>query len=127
MSFIASERARSALRELPPLVEKIRSRDNDLAAQILFAAQSAALNLEEGSWKSGRDRSNRYRIAAGSASEARIGLRIAAALRYVGELEIAKAVGYLNEVLAILGKILGFERQGEGVAVRSRRRRSEEV
>ncbi len=114
MPFIASERALSALRELPPLVEKIRSRDNDLAVQIRTAAQSVALNLEEGSWKSGRDRSNRYRIAAGSASEARVGLRIAAALRYVSEAEIARAVHYLDEVLAILAKILGFERKARG-------------
>ena len=37
-----------------------------------------------------------------------MGLRIASALQYVNETEITAAVGYLDEVLAILAKILGF-------------------
>ena len=65
------------------------------------------LNLEEGTWKSGKDRLNRYRIAAGSAAECRAALRLAEALGYVGIDAIRAPLGTLDRVLSILWKLVG--------------------
>jgi len=104
MPFQASELAVEAIRAIRPVLDRLSERDSALRSQLLSAAQSVVLNLEEGSWKSGRDRLNRYRIAAGSAAEVRGALRVSEALGYV---TLAPALALLDRVLAILWKILG--------------------
>lgn len=89
------------------VLERLGERDTGLRTQLLSAAQSVVLNLEEGSWKSGRDRLNRYRIAAGSAAEVRGALSLSEALGYASVDEVTPAMDLIDRVLAILWKILG--------------------
>jgi four helix bundle protein len=106
MAFQASESALQAIRELRPVLVHLQKADAPLADQVRRAAQSLALNLDEGCWKAGRDRINRYRIAAGSGAEVRAALRVAEALGYLDETQIEPVVRLLNRVLAILWKII---------------------
>ena len=106
MAFQASELALEAIRLLRPILTRLRDADAGLADQVRRAAQSLALNLDEGCWKAGRDRINRYRIAAGSGSEVRMALRVAHALGYLEPDEIAPPIRLLDRVLAILWKII---------------------
>src|SRR2546427_2689519 len=52
-----------------PLVESLRQRDRDLAAQIKRATSSVPSNIAEGARRHGRDRRQHWLIAAGSAEE----------------------------------------------------------
>ena len=74
--------------------------DPDLADQLRRAASSMVLNIGEGSRRQGRDRMNRYRIAAGSAAETRDALAVARAWGYVDSIEAPLEA--LDRVLAIL-------------------------
>src|SRR5262245_1356900 len=51
------------------VVISIRRHDTKLAQQIIGSASSIAANLAEGNRRTGRDRMNFFRIAAGSADE----------------------------------------------------------
>ena len=107
MAFQASELAVEAVRAIRPVLDRLSERDTALRNQLLSAAQSVVLNLDEGSWKTGRDRLNRFRIAAGSAAEVRGALRVSEALGYVSLEDVSPALALLDHVLAILWKILG--------------------
>jgi four helix bundle protein len=107
MGFKATDHAFEAVEHLPTVFQLLRGHDGELADQMKRAAWSMVLNLEEGTWKSGRDRINRYRIAAGSASEVRASLKLALALGYVDQERIKKPLASLDQVLAILWKICG--------------------
>lgn len=107
MGFQASELAFEAAGGLRPAVDAIKPQDAELASQLRRAAWSMVLNLEEGTWKAGRDRTNRYRIAAGSASEVRAALRLAVAFGYVQAEAVQPTLELLDRVLAILWKIVG--------------------
>ena len=84
---------------------KIRQRDRDLAEQIRTAASSAALNLGEADGSQGGNRMERLRTAAGSNSEVRTALRVAAAWGYVEAAEIAAVDGKLDRIAAILYRL----------------------
>ena len=106
--FNALEISFSAIRELRDLLPSIRMRSAHLARQIEKAAASIALNLGEGSRRSGRDRLHHYRIAAGSADEVRCALKVAEALGYISTNRIARCLQLLDGVLAILWSITIF-------------------
>jgi len=92
----------TALRE--PLAV-IRAEDADLFRQIRRAGNSMPLNIAEGSRRVGKDRKHHWRIAAGSADEVRIGLRVAVAC---GELDAGVAqqsMELLDRVIAMLWKM----------------------
>ena len=107
MGFQATEHAFDAIRGIAPILTELKGRDCDLADQIRRATVSIVLNLEEGSWKSGKDRLNRYRIAAGSAAEVRAALRVAAAFGYVRQELVIGPIGSLDQMLAIVWRIAG--------------------
>ena len=71
------------LRELRPLMERIRSRDPNLADQLSRAATSIPLNLHEGAYSQGRNTRARFHTALGSAAEVRACLDVAEALGYL--------------------------------------------
>ena len=71
------------LRELRPLMERIRSRDSNLADQLSRAATSIPLNLHEGAYSQGRNTRARFHTALGSAAEVRACLDVAEALGYL--------------------------------------------
>ena len=85
MKFEAHEIALVMIQHIRPIVEVVQRHDPDLAKQMRRAAQSAPLNIGEGSQRSGKDRVYHYRVARGSAREALNGVRIAEAWGYVSE------------------------------------------
>jgi four helix bundle protein len=91
-----------ALRALRPLLVAIARSDGSLADQLRRAAPAIVLNLAEGSRRRGRDRTFHYRVAAGSADEAKACLDVAEALGYVDADEVAVARGRLDAVLGML-------------------------
>jgi len=113
MPFQASELAFRAIRALPEVFQQLRGKDSELSAQLRTAAWSMVLNLEEGTWKAGRDRINRYRIAAGSAAEVRAGLRLATEWGYVEVGLVREALTNLEQVLAILWTIVEERSSGK--------------
>ena len=90
----------SALR--PVLGELLKS-DRSLADQLRRAASSVVLNIAEGNRRTGKDRLHFFRIAAGSAAEARAALEVARAWGMVGAAPVAEAE--LDRVLAMLWRL----------------------
>ena len=69
--------------ELAGIVRLIERHDADLGCQIRRAATSIALNLAEGSARTGKDRLRMYRIARGSALEVLAALTTAVSWRHL--------------------------------------------
>ena len=101
MTFQALELSIDLIRSLRSPVEVLRSRDPGLHKQIRAAASSVAMNLGEGNRRVGADRRHFFRIAAGSAEEVRMALRVAEAW---GDLEM----GAITEPLQLLDRLLGM-------------------
>jgi four helix bundle protein len=106
MRFQGHELAIEAVRTLREPVDKIRFRDPDLADQLRRAANSMVLNLAEGRWRQGKDRVNRFRIAAGSASEVRACVELAVAWSLVSADAMEKPLALLDRVLAVAYRLL---------------------
>lgn len=83
-------------------VTLLRSRDPELGSQLRRAASSVPLNLREGRRRAGRDRLHHYRIAAGSADEARAALQVAVAWGSLDQGDVAISLGLLDRLLAML-------------------------
>ena len=97
-----SRRAPSSLARREREVARVQSRDAGLASQIRRAATSTALNISEANRRSGADRRQRFRIAAGSADETRTGLELALARGYLWEGESEKPSAVIHPVLGML-------------------------
>jgi len=106
MPFIAEELALAFIRALRPIVLQVRRHDRELAEQITDAASSASLNLSEGRRREGKDRLHCWRIADGSASEARSGLRVAEAWGYVAQESLAEAFARGDELCAVTWRLV---------------------
>ena len=86
------------LRGLRPLVRRIELRDRDLARQLRRCSASIALNVAEGMYSRGGNRTTRYHSALGSARET------------LACLEVAEACAYLSADVALterLKRIIG--------------------
>ncbi len=105
MAFQVLEISFSVARDCRGVVQALRQSDPDLCSQLQRAVSSVALNLSEGSRREGRDRRHHYRVAAGSADEARSALRLAKAWGYVSEDTLQKPLEGLDSVLAILWRL----------------------
>ena len=103
--FLALERALELIALLRVPLAEIRTEDADLARQIRRAANSIALNLGEGERRRGKDRRHHYRIAAGSARETQVALRVAVAWREGDGGDCVAAIAKIDEVLAMLWRI----------------------
>jgi four helix bundle protein len=99
--FIALEVSIEALNLLAPIVRRVRRHDRALADQMRRAAGSVSHNLSEGRRHVGGDRTHSFRIAAGSADEARTSLRVACAWGYVTAAECEAAAAALDRVLRL--------------------------
>ena len=73
-------------RQLRPLIERIGTKDSNLADQLRRAATSVPLNLHEGAYSLGGHVRARFHNALGSAAEVRACL------------DVAEAMGYLDKV-----------------------------
>jgi four helix bundle protein len=92
------------LRELRPLIERIRSRDSNLADQLRRAATSIPLNLHEGAYSHGGNTRARFHTALGSAAEVRACLDVAEALGYLDGVD-AGLRDTLDRVVATLYRL----------------------
>src|SRR5262245_59735838 len=103
--FIALEVALQIVGSLRELVIRIRKHEPSLAQQLVRSASSIYANLAEGNGRQGKDRIHFFRIAAGSAEETRVHLRVAVAWRWLEAAEIAPALELIDRELAMLRRL----------------------
>src|SRR5579884_1432586 len=103
--FEALQLTLDAVAALRSVCAAVAQHDRDLASQLRRAGSSMPLNVAEGARRQGRDRLQHYRIAAGSAAEARTALQVARAWGYVDGEPVELADGLLDRVLAILWRL----------------------
>jgi four helix bundle protein len=92
------------VRALRPLLERIGRRDSKLADQLRRAAASVPLNLHEGAYSLGGNERARFHNALGSAAEVRACLDVAEALGYIEEVE-PQLRDKLDQVVATLYRL----------------------
>lgn len=100
--FDALEMSLQFLERLVPVETRIRQRSASLAKQLARASESVALNLGEGRLRCDGDKRRHYEMAAGSAAEVTVALRIAVAKRYVSASDVAELEALLDRVRAML-------------------------
>src|SRR5262249_59225132 len=98
--------ATQGITALAPALRAIQKRDRNLADQLRRAATSIVLNIAEAEDSDPGNSRARLFTAAGSTRETRAALAVAAALGYVGAQECAAADKLLDEVSAILYRLL---------------------
>ena len=103
--FDALEMSLQFLERLVPVETRIRQRSASLAKQLATASESIALNLGEGRLRQAGDKRHHFQIAAGSASEVTVALRIAVAKRYVTAADVAEVEALLDRVRAMLYRL----------------------
>jgi four helix bundle protein len=106
MSFDAHDVAIEIALRLRTTVERIKTHDRDLADQLRQAVNSMALSVGEGARREGKDRLHFFRIAAGSAGEARTALELAKAWGMVEPSALAAGLKLLDRELAILWRLV---------------------
>ena len=100
--FIALEVSFEVLEKLVPIETRIRRRSLRLAKQLASASESVSLNLGEGSARRDGDQRRHYEMAAGSAVEVGIALRIAVAKQYVTRDELADVEVSLDRLRGLM-------------------------
>ncbi|MGE0550860.1 MAG: four helix bundle protein [Kofleriaceae bacterium] len=100
--FDALETSLELLERLVPIEARLRQRSASLAKQLSEASESIALNLGEGRLRRDGDKRRHFEMAAGSASEITVALRIAVAKRYVSAADLADVDPLLDRVRAML-------------------------
>ena len=98
--------ALAAVEALRPVVAKIRAHDKSLASQLTDAASSMVLNIGEAAYSDPGTQRARLSTASGSANEARVALRLAAAWGYTGDEDTSEADARLDVVIAKLYRLL---------------------
>jgi len=103
--FDALEMSLKVLELLAPIEVRIRRKSISLAKQLSRASESVSLNLGEGRLRRDGDQRRHYEMAAGSASEVTVALRIAVAKRYITREEAAEVDAALDRVRAMLYRL----------------------
>ena len=103
--FDALEMSLQVLQRLVPVETHIRRKSASLAKQLANASESIALNLGEGRLRRDGDKRRHFEIAAGSASEVTVALRIAVAKGYITPAELAEVDAVLDRVRAMLYRL----------------------
>jgi four helix bundle protein len=103
--FEALEMSLKVLERLVPIEVRIRRKSSSLARQLADASESVALNLGEGRRRRDGDKRRHFEIAAGSASEVTVALRIAVAKGYITAAEAAEVDVVLDRVRAMLYRL----------------------
>ena len=93
------------LRQLRPVLRRIELRDKDLARQLRRCSVSIALNVAEGMYRRGGNRTTRYHSALGSARETLACLEAAEACGYVAVAE-AELCERLRRIVGTLVKLV---------------------
>ena len=97
--LVAYQVALELVRELRPLVEKIRKHDNNLAKQLVDAMNSTVQNLAEAEMHRGGNRRLKFEIAHGEANEVKASLDLACAWRHIPDDAAARTT--LRRLLAL--------------------------
>ena len=105
MALQAFDVALELVRSLHEPLAILERRDPDLAKQVRRAAASVALNLAEGSRRTGKDRIHLWRVAAGSADEVAASCRVAEAFGYLGGDASNRTLELCDRVLAMLWRL----------------------
>ena len=105
MRFDVLEVSLQAVHSLRAPLERIRMRDRKLHDQLRAAMSSVPMNIAEGSRRVGKDRKHHYRVAAGSAHEVQVALRVALAWGDVQAEELTETLELLDRTLAMLWKL----------------------
>ena len=103
--FDALEVSLKVLERLVPVETRIRRRSSSLGKQLANASESVSLNLGEGRLRRDGDQRRHYEMAAGSASEVTVALRIAVAKQYVSAAEVAPVEELLDRLRAMLFRL----------------------
>jgi four helix bundle protein len=103
--FVVMEMSLVVVEKLVPLEKKIRGHNSSLANQIATASESVALNVAEGRWRQAGDKRRHFEMAAGSASELTMGLRVAQVKGYVSKQDVAEVDQPLDQVRAMLYRL----------------------
>ena len=96
------------IEEMNPLIECIERKDRNLGTQVRKATSSFGMNLSEGVGVRRGSRRSRLETALGSAYEARQGLRIAVAWRYLTAAQAAAMIAALDR---LAGRLYGLLRK----------------
>jgi four helix bundle protein len=104
--FDAHDVARDAAFLVLRLVRGAPPAVRSLSDQTVRAATSVPLNLAEGAGRRGRDRLHHWRIAHGSALEARTALELLVATRGVDPVAAATADALLDRVAAMTWRLV---------------------
>ena len=115
--LVAKQVALDLVRELRPLVEKIRKYDNNLAKQLVDAMNSTVQNLAEGEAHRGGNKRAKFEIALGEANEVSASLDLALAWGYIADDSSARPI--LRRLLALCW---GLTRMAPPLAASPRRR-----
>jgi len=94
------------LKKLQPVLRRIELKDKDLGRQLRRCSASVALNVAEGMYSRGRNRSARYHSALGSARETLACLEVAEAFGYLGAVD-EELNEQLKRVVGTLVKLVG--------------------
>jgi four helix bundle protein len=97
--------ALALIKAMRPVVERLRTRDRDLAIQVKRATSAIPSNISEASRRVGKDRLHLFRIAAGSADEVRSHLAVAVAWGDLDGEAIEPALALLDRILAMLWRL----------------------
>ena len=92
------------VRTLRPLIDRIKTRDSNLADQLRRAATSIPLNLHEGAYSQGGNSRARFYTALGSAAEVRACLDVAEALGYLDTID-DELRDKLDQIVATLHRL----------------------
>jgi len=103
--FDALEVTFEVLEQLVPLETAIRRRSSSLAKQLADASESIALNLGEGRGRRGGDQRRHFEMAAGSAVEVTVALRVAVSKGYISAADYAAVDTPLDRVRAMLYRL----------------------
>ena len=104
--FIALQVSIEVVRALRPVLERLKRHDKSLADQLQRSMTGVALNLAEGAQRRGKDQTHLYRVAAGSAAEARIAVELGAALGHLDGIDVVAAGALLDRQAAVLHRLL---------------------
>ncbi len=104
--FEALAVAEGLVKTMRPVADAIERRSAPLADQLRRATESVFLNLGEARWRTGRDRINRYRYAAGSAQEALAAVRAAVGWGYLRDEHAREVSALLDRILAMAYRLI---------------------
>ena len=105
MGFQTAAVAQEIGRRIEQPMRIIKRKNAELGDQIMRATISLVLNVNEAARRIGKDRTNRFRIASGSAKEIQGAIELALSWHFVTQEGVADLMSLLDRVLAMLWRL----------------------